>query len=51
MKKETIFFFKIDKRKKRARWSYTPRDGPKKKIFYIRALTGNRQAIEAKKRF
>ena len=40
---------KIGKRKKkRAQWG-TTRDGPKKLIFYKRALIGNGKAIEAKK--
>ena len=29
---------------------HTPRDGPKKMIFYVRALIGNREAIEAEKK-
>ena len=42
----------MDTRKKReGPMGYLPTETPKKKIFYIRALIGNREAIEAKKDF
>ena len=43
MKKKT-------KMKKRGRNGVPPETAPKN-VFYIRALIGNREAIEAKKRF
>ena len=41
---------KEEKKKKKRAQRGTPRDGPKKLIFYIRAYSGNREAIEAKKK-
>ena len=38
---------KLDKKTKRGPMEYSPRR-PKNLIFYIRALIGNREAIEAK---
>ena len=40
---------KETREKKKAQWS-TSRDGPKKLIFHLRALKGNREAMEAKKK-